>query len=89
MVTNHNPYIVIDLVSFEKMMEYLRIGKQMAEKSYLHLTEDYDRVISNAKNVPNHLQAHRTNPKPIKHIRHGADYKKGLSRGIEETGLRG
>ena len=49
MVTDNNPYVVIDLVSFERMMHYLNIGKQMAEKSYPHLTEDYDRVIKNVR----------------------------------------
>lgn len=66
MVTNYNPYIVIDLVSFEKMMEYLRIGKQMAEKSYQHLTEDYDRVINNAKERAESFTGTQNKPKTNK-----------------------
>lgn len=66
MVTNYNPYIVIDLVSFEKMMEYLRIGKQMAQKSYPHLTEDYDRVINNAKERAESFTGTQNKPKTHK-----------------------
>jgi hypothetical protein len=48
------------------MMEYLRIGKQMAEKSYPHLTEDYDRVINNAKERAESFTGTQNKPKTNK-----------------------
>lgn len=48
-MTDHNPYIVIDILTFEKMLECLVIARKMAEKSYPHMVEDYNRVINMAK----------------------------------------
>jgi hypothetical protein len=48
------------------MMEYLRIGKKMAEKSYPHLTEDYDRVINNAKERAESFTGTQNKPKTHK-----------------------
>lgn len=72
-ITNSNPYIIVDVLTFEKMLEYLELGKTMSEKKFTHLTEDFDRVIKRAKegaecflgtqNKPNVNKAFKTNKK--------------------------
>lgn len=48
-MTDYNPYIVIDGLTFGRMMEFLVLGLTMANKNAQHLAGDYVRVINNAR----------------------------------------
>ena len=49
MTTDYTPYVIIDDVTMSKVMERLDQGKAMAEKSYPHLTADFERVIKQVR----------------------------------------
>lgn len=65
-MTDHNPYIVIDILTFEKMLECLVIARKMAEKSYPHMVEDYNRVINMAKAKAESFVGSQNKPKTRK-----------------------
>lgn len=45
-MTDNNPYIIIDEVTMAKTNELLNVARKMAEKSYPHMVDDYDRIIN-------------------------------------------
>lgn len=47
--TDYTPYVIIDDVTMSKVMELLSTAKCMAEKSYPHMTADYERVIKQVR----------------------------------------
>ena len=49
MTTDYTPYVIIDDVTMSKVMELLSTAKCMAEKSYPHITADYERVIKQVR----------------------------------------
>lgn len=65
-MTDYNPYIVIDILTFEKMLEYLVTARKMAEKSYPHMVEDYNRVINMAKAKAESFVGSQNKPKTRK-----------------------
>lgn len=65
-MTDYNPYIVIDILTFEKMLECLVIARKMAEKSYPHMVEDYNRVINMAKAKAESFVGSQNKPKTRK-----------------------
>ena len=49
MTTDYNPYVIIDDVTMAKVMGLLNTGRTMAENSYPHLVENYERVIKQVR----------------------------------------
>jgi hypothetical protein len=47
--TDYTPYVIIDDVTMSKVMELLSTAKCMAEKSYPHMTADYERVMKQVR----------------------------------------
>lgn len=54
MVTDYNPYIVLDETTFRKMMECLNLAKAMAERFCPHMTEEYELAL---KRVHSHAES--------------------------------
>ena len=65
-MTDSNPYIIIDEVTMAKTNELLRVAKCMAEKSYPHMVEDYDRIINRIRDTAESFTGSQNKPKTKK-----------------------
>lgn len=66
MATDYNPYVIIDDVTMAKVMDLLNIGRTMAEKSYPHLVENYERVIEQVRECAECFTGSQNKPKTTK-----------------------
>ena len=66
MTTDYTPYVIIDDVTMAKVMELLSTAKCMAEKSYPHMTADYDRVIKQVRERAECFTGSQNKPKTQK-----------------------
>ena len=66
MTTDYTPYVIIDDVTMSKVMERLNQGKAMAEKSYPHLTADFERVIKQVRERAECFTGSQKKPKTTK-----------------------
>ena len=66
MTTDYTPYVIIDDVTMSKVMERLNQGKAMAEKSYPHLTADFERVIKQVRERSECFTGSQNKPKATK-----------------------
>ena len=66
MTTDYTPYVIIDDVTMSKVMERLNQGKAMAEKSYPHLTADFERVIKQVRERAECFTGSQNKPKTKK-----------------------
>ena len=64
--TDYNPYVIIDDVTMSKVMELLNTAKCMAEKSYPHMTADYERVIKQVRERAECFTGSQNKPKTRK-----------------------
>ena len=65
-MTDYTPYIVIEEPTFAKMIEYLDVAKSMAVKDYPHLVNDFNRVISRARERAESFTGSQNKPKTSK-----------------------
>ena len=66
MTTDYNPYVIIDDVTMAKVMGLLNTGRTMAEKSYLHLVENYELVIKQVRERAECFTGSQNKPKTKK-----------------------
>ena len=66
MTTDYTPYVIIDDVTMSKVMELLSTAKYMAEKSYPHMTADYERVIKQVRERAECFTGSQNKPKTTK-----------------------
>ena len=66
MTTDYNPYVIIDDVTMAKVMDLLNTGRTMAEKSYPHLVENYERVIKQVRERAECFMGSQNKPKTKK-----------------------
>ena len=66
MTTDYNPYVIIDDVTMAKVMDLLNTGRTMAEKSYPHMTADYERVIKQVRERAECFTGSQNKPKTKK-----------------------
>lgn len=66
MTTDYAPYVIIDDVTMSKVMELLSTAKCMAEKSYPHMTADYERVIKQVRERAECFTGSQNKPKTTK-----------------------
>ena len=66
MTTDYNPYVIIDDVTMAKVMDLLNTGRTMAEKSYPHLVENYERVIKQVRERAECFTGSQNKPKTKK-----------------------
>ena len=66
MTTDYVPYIVIEDVTFSKVMELLSVGREMAAKSYPHMVQDYERVIKQVRERAESFTGTQNKPKVSK-----------------------
>ena len=63
MATDYTPYVIIDDVTMAKVMDLLNVGRTMAANSYPHLTEDFNRVISQVRDRAESFTGSQNKPK--------------------------
>jgi hypothetical protein len=66
MSTDYNPYVIIDEVTMAEVVNKLNLGKTMAEKSYPHLTADFERVIKQVRERAECFTGSQNKPKTTK-----------------------
>ena len=66
MTTDYTPYVIIDDVTMAKVMDLLNTGRTMAEKSYPHLVENYERVIKQVRERAECFTGSQNKPKTKK-----------------------
>ena len=66
MTTDYTPYVIIDDVTMSKVMELLSTAKCMAEKSYPHMTADFERVIKQVRERAECFTGSQNKPKTKK-----------------------
>ena len=66
MATDYTPYVIIDDVTMAKVMDLLNTGRTMAEKSYPHLVENYERVIKQVRERAECFTGSQNKPKTTK-----------------------
>lgn len=66
MTTDNTPYVIIDDVTMAKVMDLLNTGRTMAEKSYPHLAENYERVIKQVRERAECFTGSQNKPKTKK-----------------------
>jgi hypothetical protein len=66
MTTDYYPYVIIDDVTMAKVMDLLNTGRTMAENSYPHLVENYERVIKQVRERAECFTGSQNKPKTKK-----------------------
>ena len=66
MATDYTPYVIIDDVTMMKVMDLLNTGRTMAENSYPHLVENYERVIKQVRERAECFTGSQNKPKTTK-----------------------
>ena len=71
MTTDYTPYVIIDDVTMSKVMSLLNTAKCMADKSYPHMTTDYERVIKQVRERAECFTGSQNKPKTQKAYTNG------------------
>jgi hypothetical protein len=84
-MTDSNPYIIIDEVTMAKTNELLRVAKCMAEKSYPHMVEDYDRIINRIRDTAESFTGSQNKPRTSLAYKMEGHLGKALNKKVKEV----
>lgn len=85
MTTDYTPYVIIDDVTMAKVMDLLNVGRTMAANSYPHLTEDFNRVISQVRDRAESFTGSQNKPKTSPAYKFEGHLGKALNKKVKEV----